>query len=425
MRLENRYFAAAIIFGVFAAVYAIIERNESESLAVRNMTVYSGTVEVDACEDASANGWCAFFAHDGEGKMKVVMPSDASGDLPAPGELWEICGRLGRVERGRRKIWIKGSGTFARKTGETRFRSIAAMLAKIRRGLSRRAGFGLEEDRDIAALNRAMLLGERAKIDKSNREVFMAAGTIHIFAISGLHIMVIAAVAAAALALLWIPRRLIAVLLIPLLWLYTMMIGLPPSAVRASAMASFYLAARICGRKANALIAWSLAFIAIHLVSPAAILQVGSILSFAVMLGLILTSRYLAHFERIHAPWLWYPLAAWAAGTPIVAQIFGRITPGGIFANLILVAVAGADVAIGFCGMVAGLFSIHLARLLNALAALLTKLMFAVSWCVASVPGASVEIEEWRWTWTLAWYAAILFLAISFRKLHDWRKARI
>ncbi len=425
MRLEYRYFAAAAVFGLVAAVYAIIGRNESESLAARSMTFYSGTVAVDGCEESSANGWRAFFAHDEKGKMKIVMPSEASAAVPSPGEIWEIGGRVGRVERGRRKIWIKGPDAFARKTGETKLKSLSAILAKVRRDLSRRAGIGLEEDGDIAALNRAMLLGERANISRPDREIFMAAGTIHVFAISGLHVMVLAAVVALALSLLWIPRRLAAVLLIIFIWLYAAMIGMPPSAVRAATMASFYFAAHVCGRKANALIAWSLAFIAIHLVSPSTILHAGSILSFAVVLGLILAGRYLARFERVRAPWLWYPLAAWTAGTPIVAQLFGRITPGGIFANLVLVPVAGADVATGFCGMAASFVSLHLARLLNALAALFTKLMFAVSWCVASVPGASIEIEGWRWTWTLFWYAAVFLLAFLFRKLYDCRKARI
>lgn len=296
-----------------------------------------------------------------------------------------------------------------------------------RQSLLDRAGWGLENDPVAADLNRAILLGERGQLAPETREVFLTAGTMHLFAISGLHVMVVAQIVAILFSLCGLPPRIVSALMIPALWFYVMIVGWSPSAVRAAAMASFYFAARICGRQANALIAWASAFIVIHLVSPLSILKAGSILSFAVMLGIILSLRRRTPEEERPAAFSLcrISLAAWAAGTPIVAQIFGRITPGGIIANLVLVPLAGADVAAGFTGLLASFVCPWLARLLNGLSALILKLMFAISWCVAKLPGASFEIENWTLCHTLLWYAAVFAAVFSVRKFCEYRKARI
>jgi predicted membrane metal-binding protein len=69
-----------------------------------------------------------------------------------------------------------------------------ARVANARRAATRRVVIGIETWGDIPALNQAMLLGSRHALPPVLRRVFVDSGTIHVFAISGLHIVLVAAV---------------------------------------------------------------------------------------------------------------------------------------------------------------------------------------------------------------------------------------
>ena len=116
--------------------------------------------------------------------------------------------------------------------------SAVPSLAATRRDFARRVSLGLASKREIVRLNQAILLGARANLPWDLRQTFIGAGTIHVFAISGLHVMAVARVLVFLLRLLWLPRRLAETAAVPVLWGYLAHIGFPPSAVRAGAMAT-------------------------------------------------------------------------------------------------------------------------------------------------------------------------------------------
>ena len=102
--------------------------------------------------------------------------------------------------------------------------------------------------------------------------------------------------------------------------------------------------------------------------------------------------------------------AAWAVGTPIAAHAFGRVTPGGIAANLLLLPAAGASVKAGIAGIVASFVSDRLAAHVNNFAALLAGTMADVSRLVAAIPGANFTVEPWPVSVCAAWYLALALL---------------
>jgi ComEC/Rec2-related protein len=252
----------------------------------------------------------------------------------------------------RGRPWMRrvSASRFSRDSG----RSGAAEA--VRREMSRRMGIGLEHSPESADVNRAILLGERSRLRPEVRRRFVESGTMHVFAISGLHVMVVAKFFCFLAALLAVPLRFRALAGVPLLWLYVWLIGFPPSAVRAALMASIYFSAPIFWRRPNALVAWSIAFLAIHVHSPALIRDVGCQLSFTVMLAIILAARFADGVSKAGQHVL-VTLAAWASGVPIVACTFGVITPGGLLANFILVPAAGAAVISGLMGAMTSLVS--------------------------------------------------------------------
>jgi len=277
----------------------------------------------------------------------------------------------------------------------------------LRADLSRRLGLGLSHCPATVALNRAILLGERARLPAATKRVFVESGTIHVFAISGLHVLVVARVFAFLLALAFVPIRWQGALAVPLVWGYVLLVGAPPSAVRAALMASLCGLAPLFGRRADSLDAWATAFLAVHLLAPLQIADVGSQLSFAVMLALVVAGRVTHGLSSPRVQALCIAFAAWAAGVPIAAAVFGRVTPGGLLANLVLITAASYSVSAGAVGAVASLVSERFAAHFNNLSALMTEAMVRISEIVARLPGANFEVARWDLSVCIGWYAAL------------------
>lgn len=288
-----------------------------------------------------------------------------------------------------------------------------------RRSFSRRAALGIEGDRELVQLNRAILLGERATLSPALKKTFVESGTIHVFAISGLHVMAVARVLTFLLRLLFVPRRITGLCAIPILWGYVALIGSPPSAVRAAAMASICCLAPLFNRRPDGTVAWSLTFLAVYLVCPAMITNVGCALSFAVMLAILVTCDLLRDRPDGLAKGLAVAGAAWAAGVPIAAHVFGRVTPGGLLANLALIPAAGVTVYAGALGLLASFVWEPLAAHLNWLSGLFTRAMVVLSDVVSRLPGANFDVIHWSVSLCVEWYAALalmLYLYLRVRR---------
>src|SRR5258705_6394528 len=91
------------------------------------------------------------------------------------------------------------------------------------------------EDEDLRLLW-AMTLGWQTALTAEVSEPFMRSGTMHIFAISGLHIALIAGVFLALFRALNIPRAICGATVIPIIWFYTMATGWQASAIRSTVM---------------------------------------------------------------------------------------------------------------------------------------------------------------------------------------------
>lgn len=282
----------------------------------------------------------------------------------------------------------------------------------VARDLSRRLAIGLDETRDAVQLNRAILLGERRRMPKQMKRIFVESGTLHVFAISGLHVMAVAGLITLLLRVLFVPLRWVGVAAVPLLWGYVALIGFPPSAVRAGTMASLYLFAPAFWRRPDALRAWEVTFFAIYVGRPTMITDVGCALSFTVVLAIILAGRFARRFRSRILAALFVTFAAWAAGVPIAAHMFGRVSPGAMLGNLLLVPLTGVTVVAGLVGLAFSFVSTTLAAHFNALAALFTDSMASIAEMVAVTPGSNFEVERWTVFQCVEWYAVILLALV-------------
>jgi ComEC/Rec2-related protein len=99
---------------------------------------------------------------------------------------------------------------------------------------------GLPND-DALHLLWAMTLGWKTALNGEVSEPFMRSGTLHVFAISGLHVAMIAAIFAGVLRCCQVPRRICGVIVIVVIWFYTYATGWQASAIRSAVMASIFM----------------------------------------------------------------------------------------------------------------------------------------------------------------------------------------
>lgn len=325
-----------------------------------------------------------------------------------------------------------------------RFRDSAAST------LSRGAD-SFPEERDLVL---AMVLGLRSSLPAKTREAFRRAGTIHIFAISGLHVGAIALIIVAFLSFVGVPRTFVVLPLAPLLAAYVCITGMQPSAIRAALMVCIYYFAILLRRKPDPLGAVALALVVVLAHDPLAVADVSLILSFTMVTGMILftgpisdlcrrvskadlllTERQMAIVSEengdpaararrwprdfLICAWSYFVYAFAAAlsaalvSFPLTAYLFGTYVPYSLLANIIVVPLAFPVMAIAGTGLLVSAVVPPFAILANGLAVRLAWVMKAVSQGVAALPYSYV-IAKFPLAALVAWYA-LLFLAFRRR----------
>ncbi|MEI7900722.1 MAG: ComEC/Rec2 family competence protein [bacterium] len=372
---------------------------------------------------------------------------------PQPGEVWRLTGRAA-VKKGR-----DGRLALTVNTGEERARKLTdadlgAWLVRIshaRRQAARRLIIGIEDWGVVPALNQAMMLGCRNEIPRDMRRVFSNSGTIHVFAISGLNIALVAALLIVLVSAFGVPRPYWVLGVAPLLIFYTFASGAQPSAVRACLMALIYFAAPLFGRKANGIAALSGTALLVYAYAPCLVYNIGCTLSFAVMGGLVvfcqpfcaigralcragLLEQRACLFKQAGNPAaerrvklvlfviraivnsVAVSLAAWLASLPLTAYYFARFTPGGFFANLVIAPCAFLVMVGGCLGLAASFVSDWLASCFNHAAGFFTVIMIRTAEITVSYDWANFRITRWEpwlvWVWFLVLAACAAWLRV-------------
>jgi ComEC/Rec2-related protein len=367
---------------------------------------------------------------------------------PAYGERWE-CGETMMVIREGRMPAIHGSLAGFRRLSEGHGSSWLALCFKARRGASDLLGEGIANFPMVEAILRALLLGYRSELDPELRNIFVATGTLHIFAISGSHVVVMAGMILFVARLFRLPRTRWVVVLAPVLVVYTAGTGAAASAVRAALMAIIFWLSGLLGRRPDTLSAVALSAILILVIAPGQLVELGFILSFAVVIGLILLQPPIA--ARMRTLWAPDPLrvqpesrwtqmarnggeqlaglvslsiTAWLVSTPLTACFFSRFTPIALVSNLVVVPLSFLVMVSGCLSISTGLIAPCLAAVFNSANVALVNGMVGMTSALSKVPGGNVEIEPWSVTAVVFWYAVLAGLAWRERgKLVDRRQA--
>ena len=206
-----------------------------------------------------------------------------------------------------------------------------------------------------APLLAALLLGRRDTLSLRTETLFREAGASHVLALSGMHLGILAAVAAFALRPI-LGRKGAGLIACLLAVIYTVAVGPRPSLVRAVVMSGLSLAAWMTGLRFHLLELLSATFLVHLLLQPLAPLETGFVLSYAALAGIAgigpVANRGLRPYlpGAIRLP-LVAGLGAQVATLPVVLCYFGTAYPIGMVSGVVL----GPLVTLFMVGGAAGL----------------------------------------------------------------------
>ena len=281
-----------------------------------------------------------------------------------------------------------------------------------------------------AATVQALLLGLRRDLPPEVRESFVETGTSHLLAISGLHVAVLLGFFLALGRLLFGGARTSLVPALAGLWLFAALTGMAPPVTRAALMGTLYIGARAAGRESAGLPALTLAAAIMAGLNPRLLGDISFQLSFTAVASLVIvappvqraldavTERYIAAdgSAATAARAFNLALAAGIAATlgtlPLIAVIFGRVSPLGI--PVTLLALPALPLA-----LVGGVVTAALEWVwgpLGQAAAWVTwgpvTYLLALVRGAATIPGASFTVGEVAPVVVAVYYAAGLAIAL-------------
>ncbi|MHC4403557.1 MAG: ComEC/Rec2 family competence protein [Planctomycetota bacterium] len=138
-----------------------------------------------------------------------------------------------------------------------------------------------------AGLAAAVLLGAREEIGPDRVRAFMETGTVHLLAISGLHVGILAGVLFLAMRLMFVPQSRSAIVVAAATVLYTLLTDARPPAVRAMILVLALCASMILHRPRLAFNSLAAAGLVVLAVNPADLFRTGVHLSFICVAGLM------------------------------------------------------------------------------------------------------------------------------------------
>ncbi len=298
--------------------------------------------------------------------------------------------------------------------GARRFAALVDVEERLRRHIPGAEG----------ALVTGVFLGDDHLLPKATRDAFEATSTSHTMALSGWNITVIAGLCALiggwlrqSRSIPWLLGSALAI------GAFVVFVGASPTLLRAAIMGTLYLVAEALGRRGDALTALALSAVAMTVLAPATILDIGFQLSCAATAGLILLAPGLTGFlhrrrlPKLLAAMVATTLAAEVATFPLILHHFGRLSRLTLPANLLIEPLVPVIMGGAFVTSIASYTIGPLAELLGVATWLPARLMLFVVETLGALPWATQRFPAPDWPLTLVLYAFLVLILGGSRHL--------
>lgn len=444
MQSESRHPPAASMLSAPATGIGIIGVLDDDAVTVdtaTNTVSWKASITMEQMRLSRDTPW-----HTVTGPAWIRFQLPAQFKPPRYGERWAFSGYLSPVTNtmgrrsaysapmfmsaGRSATWIVSG----QRSAIVRFAldARAKALELLSHGI---AGFPKE-----SAILNSLLLGVRGQMPRELYQAFANTSTLHVFAISGSHVVILAGVLVLALSAAGIPRTRWILALAPVLLLYTIMTGLQASATRACIMGLLFWLAPLLGRKPDIHTSLGAAAIVLLIWSPDNLTDAGFLLSFVAVLGLALFTPLFAaplHRRFRKDPLQLQPDPAWKitlrqmameAGTlvamtlaatlvtaPLTALYFDSIAPIGLLGNLLAVPLSSLIIVTGALSLTFGSCALVCADIFNHANVALAFILDRFIAFLAAIPGGH---------WTIAppplWTILLLYIVMLVSRFAIW-----
>lgn len=297
-------------------------------------------------------------------------------------------------------------------TKETSFRShgrqaLRSALAKI-------------ENPEVSALFYALLSGDKTDLSEVTRTSFARCGIMHLLAVSGLHVGLIAWAPLLLLRLTYrrVPRFTMALVVVALVWGFAWFTGLSASVTRASAMISLMAIGLAFRKKVSTLNSLAAVGIFMLVSAPRLLFNAGFLLSFSAVAAIVLWTPVITDRFFLRSPVKRYlmqssavAITAQAGTSPISVYYFKQLPLLFLPANLIAVPLATFTLYLLLVTLIieaGGLSPTWLYTALNFLG----QLLLLIASMISELPYAALESIEISLTEAMLW---MLLTALIFR----------
>ena len=310
---------------------------------------------------------------------------------------------------------------------------------------------GLDDAPEVKSFVSGIVLGIRHETPEDIEEPFQQTGTIHLFAVAGLHVGIVAALLWVLAAIARLPQKRAAAFIIPSLFFCAAVTGLHIPALRAAVMASILVGSYFFERRV--FLPNSLAAAAFFILcwNTNELFSTGFQLSFAVVGAIVLFADPLFRlFQRRTAPDPFLPqslvrgprrwmhttyewlcrgaavsLAAWIGSLPWILWYFHLVTPISLLANLVVVPMAFFVLAVALLSLLTTPLLPWVAIVFNNANWTLATLVIGIVHLFAQIPGGHFYVGEPDWGGRISAKITVLDLgagaAVHVRANgHDW-----
>ncbi len=257
-------------------------------------------------------------------------------------------------------------------------------------------------------------------VEAMDRELFQASGIIHILAISGLHVTMIAGMLFWFISQLSRRQSINALAVFLLIVIYCFYTGGHTSTVRATVMIGIFLGHRVFYRKYDQHTALMTALVLMILINPFQLFSAGFLLSFGAVLSIFyITPKLIFGFldlENGFVQLLKIMLAIQIGMTPLLIHFFGHIPLYSFIANLLVLPIVALLIA--FSGLGIGFSYVHLllGKWVAGGAFWLVTYMFDVVALINRLPYSYVQISSPGVLVLSLYYVALILWLTSYGK---------
>jgi len=271
-----------------------------------------------------------------------------------------------------------------------------------------RAAIGKSFDKRCGAFLKAVLIGDRMDLSENIKEDFMKTGTIHILAISGLHVGLVAAIFMFLFGLCSIPRKFNLLTTLALLVFYSFVAGSNPPITRAVIMFGVFTFGYLIGRDSDTLNTLALAAMLILLSNPRELFDPSFLLSFVSVGSIIIfyppinkmldktnsfdpgspagkALRYLSSGVAVS-------IASWLGSWPFIACYFNIVSPVSLLANLVVIPMLFVLMALAFVFLAVAGFQSVIAGGMAFIISAIADALFALNHMFAIMPSAYFRV---------------------------------